>query len=131
MAAIKRLKKELDIIEKQAQVSEVNYHVSLVEEDNLQHWTATIPGPEGTPYEGGVFFIDIKFPDEYPFKPPKCKFITKVYHPQVTSEGEFSGVSILEEYWSPALMIPAVLKSLVEFLKNPNPDEPTIPEIAD
>ena len=50
------------------------------------HLIGTIRGPVGTPYEGGFFEVDIEVPLQYPFAPPKMKFITKVYHPNVSSQ---------------------------------------------
>jgi hypothetical protein len=55
-------------------------------EGNLHHLKRTMPGPSGTPYEGGVFEIDIVIPKQYPFEPPKMKYMTKIWHPNISSQ---------------------------------------------
>lgn len=57
-----------------------------VTEGNLRHLKGTIQGPQGTCYEGGVFEIDIVIPNNYPFEPPKMKYVTKIWHPNVSSQ---------------------------------------------
>ena len=86
-------------------------------------------GPSASPYEGGVFFVQIHFPPDYPFKPPKVSFQTKVYHPNVNNQGSIC-LDILKEQWSPALTISKVLLSICSLLTDPNPDDPLVPEIA-
>lgn len=72
--------------------------------DNLFQWQATIMGPSDSPYAGGVFFLSITFPTDYPFKPPKVSFSTKIYHPNINSNGSIC-LDILRDQWSPALTI--------------------------
>eukprot|EP00890_Picochlorum_soloecismus_P001459 jgi/Picsp_1/2313/NSC_05776-R1_ubiquitin-conjugating enzyme len=97
--------------------------------DDLFHWQATIMGPGDSPYSGGVFFVTIHFPPDYPFKPPKVQFQTKVYHPNINSQGSIC-LDILKEQWSPALTLSKVLLSICSLLTDPNPDDPLVPEIA-
>ena len=120
-----RLQKELEELVKNPPT---NCSAGTVDDD-LYHWRATIIGPEGTPYYGGVFDLDIYFPANYPFKAPKCNFLTKIYHPNINSAGSIC-VDILKESWSPALSIAKVLLSISSLMNDPNPDDPLVPDIA-
>uniref|UniRef100_A0A8C5C2L5 Ubiquitin conjugating enzyme E2 D4 n=1 Tax=Gadus morhua TaxID=8049 RepID=A0A8C5C2L5_GADMO len=82
-----------------------------------------------SPYQGGVFFLTIHFPTDYPFKPPKVAFTTKIYHPNINSNGSIC-LDILRSQWSPALTVSKVLLSICSLLCDPNPDDPLVPEIA-
>ena len=125
MATIQRLKRELELIQKNPPV---NCSAGLVN-DNIFHWKATLIGPSESPYEGGIFTLDITFPEKYPFKPPKIKFLTKIYHPNISKKGLIC-VDILKTNWSPALTTSKVLLSICSLLNDPNPDDPLEPEIA-
>lgn len=65
------------------------------------HLVGTFPGPEGSPYDKGLFDIDIQVPEGYPFQPLKMKFITKVYHPNISSQSGAICLDILKDAWSP------------------------------
>ena len=96
---------------------------------DMYNWSATIMGPEDSPYHGGVFFLSIHFPTDYPFKPPKIQFKTKIYHCNINKNGSIC-LDILKDQWSPALTISKVLLSISSLLTDPNPKDPLVPEIA-
>eukprot|EP00455_Lapot_gusevi_P039254 TRINITY_DN439_c0_g1_i2.p1 TRINITY_DN439_c0_g1~~TRINITY_DN439_c0_g1_i2.p1 ORF type:complete len:165 (+),score=75.07 TRINITY_DN439_c0_g1_i2:54-497(+) len=123
--ALKRITKELKDLTKDPPA---NCSAGPVGDD-MFIWKATIMGPPGSPYEGGVFFLKIHFPNDYPFKPPKIQFETKVYHCNINAQGGIC-LDILKDNWSPALTISKVLLSICSLLTDPNPDDPLVPEIA-
>lgn len=88
--------------------------------ENFYEWVSTILGPPGSVYEGGVFFLDIHFSPEYPFKPPKVTFRTRIYHCNINSQGVIC-LDILKDNWSPALTISKVLLSICSLLTDCNP----------
>lgn len=97
--------------------------------DNIYEWVSTILGPPGSVYEGGVFFLDIHFSPEYPFKPPKVTFRTRIYHCNINSQGVIC-LDILKDNWSPALTISKVLLSVCSLLTDCNPADPLVGSIA-
>lgn len=97
--------------------------------DNIYEWVSTIMGPQNSPYQGGVFFLDISFPQEYPFKPPKVTFRTRIYHCNIASSGAIC-LDILKDAWSPALTISKVLLSICSLLTDCNPLDPLVGAIA-
>jgi len=97
--------------------------------DNLYEWVSTILGPPGSVYEGGVFFLDIHFTPEYPFKPPKVTFKTRIYHCNINSQGMIC-LDILKDNWSPALTVSKVLLSISSLLADCNPADPLVASIA-
>ena len=102
-----------------------NCSAGPVDQKDHYHWQATIMGPEDSPYSGGVFFLTV----DYPFKPPKINFVTRIYHPNINANGSIC-LDILKDQWSPALTISKVLLSISSLLTDANPDDPLVPEIA-
>ncbi|QRV77256.1 ubiquitin-conjugating enzyme [Ceratobasidium sp. AG-Ba] len=99
-------------------------------DDNPFHLCGSFPGPEDTPYQGGTYQVDIVIPDGYPFQPVKMKFITKVYHPNVSSASGAICLDILKDAWSPVLTLKSTLISLQSLLCSPEPDDPQDAEVA-
>jgi ubiquitin-conjugating enzyme E2 D/E len=97
--------------------------------DNMYIWDGMIMGPSESPFAGGVYSLEIHFPSEYPFKPPKVMFKTKIYHPNISEAGHIC-LDILKDQWSPALTISKVLISIGSLLTDPNPKDPLCPDIA-
>ena len=126
MSVINRLKAELTDL---TQEPPSNCSAGPINDNDIMDWQATIMGAAGGPYEGGLFYLSIKFTDDYPFKPPRCSFITKIYHPNINSHGDIC-LDILKESWSPALTISKLLLSICSLLEDPNPDDPLVPDIA-
>ncbi|KAL4807739.1 ubiquitin-conjugating enzyme/RWD-like protein [Aspergillus unguis] len=100
------------------------------DDDDITRLQGTFPGPPGTPYEGGTYKIDIKIPIEYPFRPPVMKFITRVWHPNVSSQTGAICLDTLSSAWSPILTIKAALLSLQSLLSTPEPKDPQDAEVA-
>ena len=123
--ALKRINKELQDLSKDPPANTSAGPVG----DDLFHWQATLMGPSDSPYSGGVYFLNIQFPADYPFKPPKVNFTTRIYHPNINSNGGIC-LDILKDQWSPALTTSKVLLSICSLLTDPNPDDPLVPEIA-
>ncbi|GJJ15357.1 hypothetical protein Clacol_009633 [Clathrus columnatus] len=106
-----------------------NITITLID-DSPFHLKGTFPGPEGTPYEGGIYDVDIVIPESYPFQPVKMKFITKVYHPNVSSASGAICLDILKDAWSPVLTLKSTLISLQSLLCSPEPNDPQDAEVA-
>jgi len=98
--------------------------------DNISSLKGTFCGPPDTPYEGGTFIIDIKMPDQYPFRPPVMKFETKLWHPNVSSQTGAICLDTLGSAWSPVLTIKSALLSLQSLLSTPEPKDPQDAEVA-
>jgi len=87
--------------------------------------------PDKAPYNKGAFRIEIKFPLDYPFKPPKIMFKTKIYHPNVDEKGQVCLPIIQPENWKPATRTIQVLFALISLVVEPQPDHPLRSDLAE
>ena len=130
MYASKKLMKEYKTIN---EASDLPFTVGLEDENNLFSWIVSIEGPESTPYEGGVFQASLDFPQTYPNNPPKMKFLTPIWHPNIYKNGEvcisilhepefdqFNEMETLDEKWRPVLGVREIVLSVLSLLSEPN-----------
>ena len=123
----RRLQNELD-----SQMENPSEHYSfgpLSDDTRSGKWMATIQGPEGTPYEGGVFFLDVEVPTDYPHKPPKITFNTKVYHMNIRTDGRLC-MDLLRQGWTPKTTIAQLLEAISVMLSEPSTEKPLNWDIA-
>ncbi|KAI9631459.1 hypothetical protein KEM48_014334 [Puccinia striiformis f. sp. tritici PST-130] len=127
MSANRRIAKEFTDL----QTSPIKYVTIEPDESNVLHWTGVMEGPVGSCYEGGKFKIEATFPLEYPFKAPTIKFITKIYHPNITAEGLLCIGLLKPDAWKPSIRIEHVLRAIVNLLVEPNPEDAVVASIAE
>eukprot|EP00921_Rhytidocystis_pertsovi_P009694 GHVQ01015627.1.p1 GENE.GHVQ01015627.1~~GHVQ01015627.1.p1 ORF type:complete len:154 (-),score=5.80 GHVQ01015627.1:186-647(-) len=97
--------------------------------DNIMYCHAVISGPEETLWETGSFHLLIHFSEEYPTKPPDVRFLSKMFHPNIYTDGKIC-LDILQNQWSAMYDVSAVLTSIQSLLNDPNPSSPANPEAA-
>lgn len=98
--------------------------------DNPRYFKVMIHGPPQSCFEGGFFHLELFLPEDYPMVPPKVRFITRIYHPNVDKLGRIC-LDIIKDKWSPALLINKVLLSIQILMSSPNPDDPLANDVAE
>ena len=126
MTSRKRLSKELVKLNKDPVP---NCSAGPKNDNDIYCWCATIMGPEGTPYYGGVFHLELLFTTKYPIKPPQVRFKTKIFHPNIDENGGIC-IDILKDAWNPLLSVRTILLSICSLLNDPNTDDPLVPHIG-
>ncbi|KJX96286.1 hypothetical protein TI39_contig683g00006 [Zymoseptoria brevis] len=98
-------------------------------DDNARYFDVIVEGPGGSCYEGGVFHLELFLPDDYPMCPPRIRFLTRIYHPNIDRLGRIC-LDVLKNNWSPALQIRTILLSIQALLGAPNPEDPLNEAVA-
>lgn len=112
------------------------FSAGLIDDSDIFKWEVMVIGPPNTPYEGGFFKSHLTFPKDYPNKPPKLKFVSKIWHPNINKDGEVC-ISILHEpgddtygyekaseRWLPVHTIETIMLSVISMLSDPNDESP-------
>uniref|UniRef100_A0A5S6QMW1 E2 ubiquitin-conjugating enzyme n=1 Tax=Trichuris muris TaxID=70415 RepID=A0A5S6QMW1_TRIMR len=112
------------------------FSAGLVNDDDVYRWEVLVIGPPDTPYEGGFFKAHLDFPQDYPLRPPKMRFVTELWHPNIDKEGNVC-ISILHdpgddkygyekasERWLPVHTVESILLSVISLLSDPNDQSP-------
>jgi len=126
---IRRVNKELEDLEKEPRPGVSVWPIG----DQINNLEAVIQGPEGSPYEGGVFRLKIEIIPRYPFEPPKIRFVQPIYHPNIDDKGRICLDTLKlppSGSWKPSVHLGTLLSMLRLLLEEPNPDDPLVPEIA-
>ncbi|KAL1960545.1 hypothetical protein VTO42DRAFT_7124 [Malbranchea cinnamomea] len=125
----KRLLRELN--EYTHNPNECLLHLGPVRDDDLLHWEAVLKGVPGTPYQDGLWHLNITIPPTYPLHPPTIKFSTRIAHPNISfTTGEICLTLLTSEHWSPAYTLSSTLSAIHQLLTDPEPDSPLNVDVA-
>eukprot|EP00038_Savillea_parva_P020345 m.31069 g.31069 ORF g.31069 m.31069 type:complete len:204 (+) comp4770_c0_seq1:725-1336(+) len=119
-----RVKREIAEVEKDPEIEKACIKMKLLDTVTFSRLEGEIPGPPETPYAGGTFKLAIEVPESYPFSPPKVKFITKIWHPNISSQTGAICLDILKDQWAAAMTLRTVLLSIQALLSAAEPDDP-------
>ncbi|KAH7131530.1 ubiquitin-conjugating enzyme/RWD-like protein [Dactylonectria estremocensis] len=128
--ASKRIAKEFADV---SQDPPEDFTVSLPPNESIHTWHVTLRPSSPSPYAGGVFGLVLNLPADYPFKAPVVKFVTRIYHPNVTNDslGNICLGLLKPDAWKPSTKLRAVLEAVRNLLFEPQPDDPLEDRIAD
>ena len=131
--AMKKIKEEYNDINKNP-IANIGVSVGLPNEDNIFEWQCTLMGPSDTSYANGLFYLKIKFPENYPEKAPEVCFKNPIYHVNINPrKPTFQGpgaeglghvcISTLN-WWEPKYKMKEVLTNIFGLFYMGNPDSP-------
>ena len=107
--------------------------IAAPETDNILKWNVIIFGPDGTPWEDGIFKLLLEFNDDseqtYPQCPPIIHFRTPIFHPNVNEDGSLDPKKA-EIKWSSDCDIKYLLETIQQLLVTPNLSSPENNEAA-
>ena len=114
------IREELDLIKKSGLLNQIGCSVGPKKKTNIYEWNVIMKGPNKTPYEKGLFQLSIKFPKNYPDDPPDVKFVTKIYHPNISFDKGVICVATKSSDWEKNKSIINVIYSIFDLLNKPN-----------
>ena len=134
---IKRLmREEKELSEESEKCGFFAFPRSKTDENGYRTWDVFIIGAENTLYENTTLLAEMTFPTTYPINPPRMRFISKMFHPNIYEDGrvcisilqkredDIIGYGSIEERWSPVLGIRTVVLSVISMLHDPNIESP-------
>ena len=120
---VARLEKEYRDIKEKKGLNQIGGSAGIINKD-YKHWRACFIGPQGTPYENGLYYIEFKLKDDYPTSRPLARFRTKIWHPNVSSSSGTICLDYIKENWSPNNTLREAILSIFYLLTSPNFDSP-------
>jgi len=120
----RRLQREFDELKKDTKLQ------SEIKQNSVYDWDILMKGPPDSPYEKGMFWLNITFSADHPFKPPNVLFKTKIYHPNINETGNIC-IDILKDKWTPVFSVTKIIIAIQVLLNDPNPHDPLLQDVAD
>uniref|UniRef100_A0A915JWQ6 E2 ubiquitin-conjugating enzyme n=1 Tax=Romanomermis culicivorax TaxID=13658 RepID=A0A915JWQ6_ROMCU len=121
--ALQRVQKEFKEIITSDEVASLGIKIEMID-SSMFKLSGEILGPPETPYCGGTFKLSIDVPDNYPFQPPKVKFCTNIWHPNISSATGAICLDLLKDQWAASMTLRTILISIQSLLCSPEPNDP-------